>query len=128
MKIKATAVPLVVSAIAGMTGFGSVPADPAMADAVKRGEAHYLFFCGNCHGADADGNRGPNAKLLHITPSDLTALRQTGNDCIAERVLKAVSGLHDVAEGQGKDMPVFSGNLEGKTVYEIVQYLKTIQK
>lgn len=127
MKLNTRAV-LLVSAIAGMTGFGNVSAESDQADAVKRGEAHYLFFCGNCHGADADGNRGPNAKLLKITPSDLTALRQTGNECIAERVLKAVSGLHDVAEGQGKDMPIFSGNLEGKTVYEIVQYLKTIQK
>ena len=127
MKLNTRAV-LLVSAIAGATGFSSVSADPDLADAVKRGEAHYLFFCGNCHGADADGNRGPNAKLLKITPSDLTALRQTGNECIAERVLKAVSGLHDTAEGQGKNMPIFSGNLEGKTVYEIVQYLKTIQK
>lgn len=127
MKMNTTGL-LLAWAIAGLTGFGSVSAESDQADAVKRGEAHYLFFCANCHGADADGNRGPNAKLLKITPSDLTALNQTGDLCIAERVLKAVSGLHDVGEGQGKDMPVFSGNLEGKTVYEIIQYLKTIQK
>ncbi len=127
MKMKTRGL-LLVSAIAGMTGFGNLSADSNLADAIKRGEAHYLFFCGNCHGADADGNRGPNAELLKITPSDLTALRQTGDECIAERVLKAVSGVHKVNEGQSKDMPVFSGNLEGKTIYEITEYLKTIQK
>ena len=127
MKMKTRSL-MLVSIIIGLAGWGNVYADPGRADAVKRGEAHYLFFCASCHGVDADGNRGPNAKLLKITPSDLTALRQTGDECIAERVLKAVSGLHEVSEGQGKEMPVFSDNLEGKTVYEITQYLKTIQK
>ena len=119
---------LILSAITGLMGFTNVCAETDKAEAVKRGEAHYLFFCGNCHGADADGNRGPNAKLLKIAPSDLTALRQTGNACIAERVLKAVSGRHKVADGQDKYMPSFSENLESKTVYEISEYLKTIQK
>ena len=127
MKIKLGSL-MLVSAIAGLSGSGNLYADPAQADAVKRGKAHYLFFCASCHGVKADGIQSPNAEFLKITPSDLTALRQTGDDCIAERVLKAVSGLHSVSDGQEKEMPVFSENLEGKTVYQIVQYLKTIQQ
>ena len=127
MKAYSKAVLLVYLASA-MAGISNVSADPALADAVKRGEAHYLFFCGTCHGADADGREGPYAKMLKIVPTDLTALRKTSDDCIAERVLKAVSGRHEVATGQNKNMPSFSENLESKTVYEITQYLKTIQK
>ncbi len=119
---------LLISAMAGVTGVGNVSADSAQTEAVMRGEAHYLFFCGACHGADANGVGGPNAKMLKIAPSDLTALRQTGDACIAERVLQAVSGRHEVATGQDKYMPSFSENLESRTVYEITQYLKTIQK
>lgn len=127
MKTK-TRVLLLLSAMTGPMVFSSVSADADKSDAVKRGEAHYLFFCGSCHGAGADGNGGSNAKMLKIIPSDLTALRQTGNECIAERVLKAVSGRHKVADGQDKYMPSFSENLESRTVYEISEYLKTIQK
>lgn len=126
MKMNTRAVVLI-SAIAGWSCFASVSAESNLADAVKRGEAHYLFFCANCHGADADGN-GLYARLLKIAPSDLRALRQTGDESIAERVLKAVDGRHEVGEGQEQRMPVFSDNLEVKTVYEITEYLKTIQK
>ena len=126
MQTKARAV-LLVSAIAGFTGSGTALAEFDQADAVKRGEAHYLFFCAHCHGADGDG-RGPYSKLLKITPVDLRALQQTGDESIAERVLKAVDGRHEVGEGQEQKMPIFSDNLEVKTVYEITEYLKTIQK
>ncbi len=126
MKTNTRAV-LLISVLAGTTGFGSVSAESDQADAVKRGEAHYLFFCGHCHGADADG-KGPYSKLLKITPVDLRALQQTGDESIAERVLKAVDGRHEVGEGQEQKMPIFSDNLEVKTVYEITEYLKTIQK
>ncbi len=127
MKTKTRAL-LLLSAMTGLMLSSIVSAEADKADAVRRGEAHYLFFCGNCHGANADGTQGPNARLLKIAPSDLTALRQTGNECIAERVLKAVSGRHQVADGQDTYMPSFSENLESRTVYEIAEYLKTIQK
>lgn len=48
--------------------------------------------------------------------------------CITERVLMAVAGVHNAATGQEQKMPTFSGNLEGITIYEISQYIKSIQK
>ncbi len=112
----------------GIIGCGNVLADSAQDEAIKNGREHFKIFCVNCHGANADG-KGPLVASLKITPADLTALKQTGGDmCIAERVLRAVAGLHDVAPGQEHKMPVFSGNLESITIYEISQYLKSIQK
>ena len=106
---------------------GNVLAATAQDKAVKNGREHYKMFCINCHGVNADG-KGPLVDAMNIMPYDLTALKQTGDICIAERVLKAVSGLHDMPVGQEHKMPVFSGNLESITIYELSQYLKSIQK
>ena len=92
-----------------------------------KGEAHYLLFCANCHGVDADGN-GPYARLLKVAPTDLTTLRTAGEQSVSERVLNAINGRHEVGEGQEPKMPIFSENLEVKTVYQIVEFLKTVQK
>lgn len=113
--------------IIGFVGCGNLLADPAQDEAIKKGREHYKMFCINCHGFNADGT-GPYVESMKITPSDLTALKQTGDICIAERVLKAVSGVHDIAAGQEQNMPVFSGNLASITIYELTQYLKSIQK
>jgi mono/diheme cytochrome c family protein len=95
--------------------------------AIERGNAHYLLFCANCHGVDADG-KGPLVGLLKVVPSNLTTLKQTGNgESVTERVLKAVAGRHPVGPG-GHRMPVFSDNLEMRTVIEIGAYLDSIQK
>lgn len=118
---------LLVSVFAGFAACGSVLAESEQAQAVEKGEVHYLFFCANCHGADADGN-GRYAKLLKIAPSDLTVLKQAGGESVAERVLMAIDGRHEVGEGGEQKMPIFSENLEVRTVYEITEYLKTIQK
>lgn len=94
---------------------------------VERGNAHYLLFCANCHGVNADG-KGPLVDLLKVTPSDLTLLRQTGGGVsVSERVVNAVAGRHEVASGERK-MPIFNENLEIKTVVEIADFLETIQK
>ena len=109
-------------------GFGAPGmADEAQEKAVRNGYEHYKIFCSSCHGVNAEG-KGEMARDMGMAPSDLTALRQTGGDaCIAERVLKAVSGVHEVPVGQAQ-MPTFSGNLEGITIYELTQFLKAIQK
>ncbi|BAO45065.1 c-type cytochrome [Thiolapillus brandeum] len=97
-------------------------------EAINKGYEHYKIFCINCHGKKADG-KGPLAASLKIAPADLTLLKQSDPDtCIAERVLKAVSGVHDSVPGQKANMPTFSGNLESITIYELVQFLKAIQK
>jgi mono/diheme cytochrome c family protein len=95
--------------------------------AVERGNAHYLLFCANCHGINADG-KGPLVELLKVTPSDLTTLKKTSSgESVTERVLKAVAGRHQVQSGEHK-MPIFSDNLEISTVIEIGAYLDTVQK
>ena len=120
-----TVLPVLMTGIAvASPGF----ADSVQDEAIVKGQAHFSIFCASCHGENADGH-GVLATSLEITPSDLTALRQTSGDfCIAERVLKAVAGLHDVAPGQEQKMPTFSDSLEGITIYQITQYLKSIQK
>ena len=107
--------------------YGPVGADPEREQALERGNAHYLLFCANCHGVNADG-RGPLVELLKVVPSDLTTLRQTSQGAtVTERVLSAVDGRHQVAADERK-MPVFSDNLEIRTVIEIADYLDSIQK
>ncbi|MEA3273853.1 MAG: cytochrome c [Pseudomonadota bacterium] len=114
--------------IAGLASFGRVLADTEKEQSIDRGAGHFRIFCTNCHGVNADG-KGPLVKLLKVEPTDLTILRQTGGgESVTERVLKAVSGRHEVGEGQEQKMPVFSDNLEVSTVYEIAEYLESIQK
>jgi len=93
---------------------------------LERGQAHYLLFCANCHGVSGDGH-GPMVELLKVTPSNLTVLRRLGGPSVAERVLTAVDGGHQVGSGEHK-MPVFSANLEVRTVREIALYLDSIQQ
>ncbi len=103
------------------------PAAENLARSVERGQAHYLLFCANCHGVNADG-KGPLVELLKVTPSDLRTLSKTGaGQSVTDRVLKAVDGRHQVSAGERK-MPVFSDNLEIGTIIEIGAYLESIQK
>lgn len=113
--------------LAGLTMTALVQAESSQLDAVQKGTAHYLFFCGNCHGVDGKGD-GPLAVHLKIAPSDLTGL-QTGDNgtSVAERVMKALDGRHAIGETEAHRMPIFSESLEMKTVIEITEYLKTIQ-
>ena len=114
--------------VTGLLGYDLALADPAQDEAIRKGHEHFKIFCSNCHGVNADGN-GRLVASLNITASDLTALKQTGGDvCVAERVLRAVSGMHHVPAGQEQKMPNFSADIESITTYEISQYLKSIQK
>ncbi|HEY9052315.1 MAG TPA: cytochrome c [Gammaproteobacteria bacterium] len=113
--------------LAGMVIAGNVVAAADQDDVIKKGRAHYEFLCANCHGDKADGT-GIYAELLKYSPTNLANLKNSGNETIAERVLKAMSGRHQVGEGQKKNMPVFSDDIEINRVYEIIQYLKSIQK
>lgn len=117
--------PWVLAAAIGACALGATAAEQ---DAVERGNAHYLLFCANCHGVDADG-QGPLARVLKITPTDLRNLRGGGGEeLVAERVLKAVDQRHEVPNPDGPRMPLFSENLEVKTIIEIGEYLKTVQR
>lgn len=113
--------------VTGLAMTSQIQAETSQTDAVQRGTAHYLFFCGNCHGAEGKGD-GPLAVHLKMAPTDLTLL-QAGDSStsIAERVMKALDGRHAIGETEAHRMPVFSESLEVKTVIEITEYLKTIQ-
>ncbi len=121
-----TAAALAAVGCAGLAGLAG--ADPAAPDkaTLERGQAHYLLFCANCHGVDADG-RGPLVELLKVTPSNLTVLRRVGGPSVTERVLTAADGGHEVPT-EGRKMPIFSDNLEVRTVREIALYLDSIQQ
>ena len=93
-----------------------------------RGLGHYRMFCANCHGLTGRGD-GPLVPLLKIAPTDLTLLAQQSEGRFeAERVFKAIDGRHQVSGGGEKRMPVFSESLEVRTIIELLEYLKTIQR
>ncbi|WP_456373885.1 c-type cytochrome [Thiolapillus sp.] len=113
--------------VLGFSLQGNLLAASAQKEAVRKGYEHYKIFCINCHGPNADG-KGSLAASMKIAPADLTLLKRSDPDtCIAERVLKAVSGVHEGMQGKA-DMPTFSGNLESITIYELSEFLKAIQK
>jgi hypothetical protein len=69
------------------------------------------------------------ARVLKVTPTDLRGLRVGGGDeLVAERVLKAMDQRHEVPSPDGPRMPLFSENLEVKTIIEIGECLKTVQR
>ncbi|MGE5155024.1 MAG: c-type cytochrome [Bdellovibrio bacteriovorus] len=114
--------------LAALAASPQVQAESSQAEAVQRGTAHYLFFCGNCHGVDGKGD-GPLAVHLKMAPTDLTRLAaDDGGANLAERVMKALDGRHAIGETEAHRMPIFSESLEVKTVIEITEYLKTIQQ
>jgi mono/diheme cytochrome c family protein len=112
----------------GLAAASQLQAETSQTEAVQRGTAHYLFFCGNCHGVEGKGD-GPLAVHLKMAPTDLTLL-QAGNSgtSVAELVMKALDGRHAIGETEAHRMPIFSESLEVKTVIEITEYLKTIQR
>ena len=114
--------------VTGLAMSSQIQAETNQTDAVQRGQANYLFFCGNCHGVDGKGD-GPLAVHLKMAPTDLTVLHAADSDTsLAERVMKALDGRHAIGETEAHKMPVFSESLEVKTVIQITEYLKTIQK
>jgi hypothetical protein len=113
---------------AGLAAGGIVRADSAQQEVVERGNAHYLVFCANCHGTEADG-QGRLVDTLAIAVPGLTFLKASGCDeKVTERVLKASDGRHAITQAGGRKMPAFNENLEIGTIIEISEYLKTIQE
>lgn len=114
--------------LTGIVATAQVQAQTDQAESIQRGNAHYLFFCANCHGVDGLGD-GPLAAHLKLVPSNLTIMRADGTgEPIAERVMRALDGRHEIGESADHKMPVFSESLEMKTVIELTEYLKTIQR
>jgi len=118
--------PILFAALSASLSLAAVAGQTGDTQAATRGMEHYRIFCANCHGAEADGN-GPTAKLLKIAPTNLTLLaRMNGGRFDPEKVFKAMDARHLV--GGDQKMPVFSESLAIKTVLDIVEFLRTIQK
>ncbi len=89
--------------------------DPA---SIPQGEIAFEKHCATCHGEKADGH-GPLASTLPVPPTDFTAL---GYDKSATRI-----SAH-IAYGKGTGMPAFVDTLPETTIWDIGNYLHSLQK
>lgn len=97
-------------------------AQPAQPD----GQALYLEYCGNCHGANLEGQpnwmkRLPSGRLP-APPHDQTGHTWHHSD---EQLLRIVrDGLAAIAHGYETDMPAFRGTLSDQEIVAILDYIK----
>lgn len=90
-----------------------VPTSPAV---LTKGKAIYLKHCDSCHGTSGDGD-GPKAKDLSKKPAALAS---------------GIKGQSDgalfwkITEGK-KPMPSFDTDLSPDQVWQVIDYLRTLQ-
>lgn len=83
---------------------------PALADDPQRGQVIYMTHCAVCHGTGATGD-GPMTPVLHVPPTDLTALTVDGVFPM-RRVLSRITG--EEMQVHGGPMPLFGMILQGE--------------
>lgn len=97
--------------------------------------------CAQCHGADGTGN-GPMAKVLNVTPADLTEISKRANGKFpADRIVEIIRYGGNVTGHGSQVMPIWGlyfskeggggkiGNAYSRAaVVELKRYLETIQK
>jgi len=89
-------------------------------DSIKAGAALFAKYCKFCHGADAKGN-GPMApKDTH--PSDLTDAKWERGSTDGEIFLVIKEGA-----GPKFDMKGFKGKMTDRDIWDVVNYLRSIQ-
>lgn len=97
---------------------------PAISGDAKAGETKYQGTCASCHGLDAKG--------LPSLGKDLTTSTFSKGLSDADLVAFVTKGrsTSDPANTTGVDMPAKGGNpaLSEKDLYDIVAYLRTVQK
>ncbi len=97
---------------------------PAVSGDAKAGETKYQGTCASCHGLDVKG--------LPSLGKDLTTSSFSKGLSDADLVAFITKGRStgDPANTTGVDMPVKGGNpaLSEKDLYDIVAYLRTLQK
>jgi mono/diheme cytochrome c family protein len=119
----------------------SAAAKPLAQVVVPSGKDLFLEHCAQCHGDDGTGN-GPMAKVLNVTPADLTSISKSANGKFpADRVAEIIRYGGGIAGHGSAVMPIWGkffsdtggrGRIGGaysrRAVVELTRYLKTIQK
>lgn len=113
---------MMVFLVGSILGSSAAIANP---DTIRKGHDVYQKRCLHCHGDKADG-QGHLINILKIAPANLTTIAKSGG-CVSDKVLKAVNGRHEVADGKAK-MPVLKEALTVESVYNLSEYLKSIQQ
>lgn len=85
---------------------------------IAQGKLAFDAHCVACHGERADGH-GPLAATLAVPPTDFTAAGYTKS---ANRI-----GGH-IAFGKGDAMPPFVDRLPETTIWDIANYLHSLQR
>lgn len=85
--------------------------------AVERGKISYQKNCATCHGERADG-RGADRFRLGTPPTDFT---QSGYEKAPGRIAARI------AYGKGADMPAFGSTLPDDVIWDIANYLHSLQ-
>lgn len=85
---------------------------------ISRGKAAFAENCAECHGVNADG-QGPVAKQLEAAPTNFLAADYTKS---ANRI------AGHIAYGKRKAMPAFHDKLSEETIWDIANYLHSLQK
>ncbi|MDX1387934.1 MAG: cytochrome c [Acidobacteriota bacterium] len=106
----------------------------------EQGKFLYEVYCLNCHGENATGD-GPTAKVLKITPTDLTEISiRNGGEFPTEEMHEIIDG-RDRVRGHGRSqMPIWGlafqdvgtdSDQEAEVrlkIEQLLAYLESIQK
>ncbi len=104
---------------------------------VELGHDLYIAYCNFCHGKYGDASVGD---LLKVKPPDLTLISKRRNGVFPDdEIYKIIDGQEALEAGHGsRDMPIWgetfanSENVDEvmvpKKIYQIIEYLKTIQR
>jgi len=92
------------------------PADP---ESLARGRAAYFDGCAPCHGESGDGS-GPMAEVLAEPPGDLTAPGGLARETDGALWWKIRTG--------NQVMPGFAGDLEEARLWDVVNYVRTLER
>ena len=82
-----------------------------------RGRQAFLAHCARCHGEDADG-RGAESATLGVAPTNFHDSRYSKG---AGRIAAHIS------YGKGDAMPAFAEQLPYETIWDVANYLRSLQ-
>ena len=131
---------LTITACAVVLGMGIVR-PMSWAAEIDQGRAHYLRYCGSCHGVEGKGD-GTVSRSLTVKPTDLTQLQKKNQGVFPlEKVIASIDGKTKIAAHGESKMPVWGEIFEKAApvqkdpaaastakVKAIVEYLSTIQR